>query len=153
MRPPADLQAVVSEFGRLLEVLGVEVAAAVHESHREYLAVGDAFQGLGVAMDRIGGIVCAEPVRTVLACGCAEIGESLDAAVVALQYHDRLAQRLGHIRASLDRLQSVLRDGTDRSHEEWLVLLREVERAQAMEQKRLQTAARHEIRDDSVELF
>jgi hypothetical protein len=148
-----DIKAVVEEFGRLLDTFGQQLAVSIEESNREYLAVGDAFQELAAAKKRINGIVCQEPDQTVLKSGCERIGESLDAAVVALQFHDRLAQRVGHIRAGLDQLQAVLRDGRERSYDVWLILLRNVEQAQAKEQRRLAAGASQGLSDSYVELF
>ena len=150
---PADIRSVIEEFGRLLATFGQQLALSLEESDREYLAVGDAFQELATAKNRINAINCLEPDRTILRRGCERIGESLDAAVVALQYHDRLAQRVGHIRAGLDRLQSVLCDGRERSFDDWLGLLRDVEQLQGREQQRLAGNTGRGPPDGNVELF
>ena len=131
------LRAVIDEFGRLLHVFSGQVAASLLEADREYAAVGAAFHQLAAAKIQIGAVDCAEPHKSLLGRECGRIGESLHAAVVALQYHDRLAQRLGHIRAGLDHLQTLLCDGTERSNAEWLKLLQNVERAHHVEQQRL----------------
>jgi hypothetical protein len=149
----ADIRAVVEEFGRLLDTFGQQLAASLQESDREYLALGDAFQELATAKSGIEAIICLEPHQTLLKRGCMRIGESLDAAVVALQYHDRLAQRVGHIRLGLDQLQTVLRDGTERSYDSWLTLLKSVEEKQMLEQRRLAAAASGDRQDNNVEWF
>ena len=77
------------------------------------------------------------PVLAAVGEQSAEIGASLEAAVVNLQCHDRLAQRVGHICAGLDSLHTAAADGVERPNQEWLRLLREVERRQHAEQARL----------------
>jgi hypothetical protein len=148
-----NIRAVVEEFGRVLDTFGQQLAASLQESERQYLAVGDAFHELATAKRGIEAVICLEPQQTILKRGCERIGQSLDAAVVALQYHDRLAQRVGHIRAGLDHLQTVLRDGHERSFDAWLELLREVERVQTLEQWRLAAAVSADRLGDGAELF
>jgi hypothetical protein len=146
-----DLRAVIEEFGNVLAVLGAELTRSVHEADREWVAVGDAFQQLAAANERIEAISGDEPKPGFLRDNCARISASLGEAIVALQYQDRLAQRIGHIRASLDHLQSFLKDGSDRSCEEWLIVLHHVEAAYRSEQARLMSAA---VRPNgSAELF
>jgi hypothetical protein len=132
-----SLRAVVAEFGRLLYVLGGQLGASLQEADRECMAVGESFHELAAANSRIEGISCQEPEQTAMRQSCKLIAGSLNAAVVALQYHDRLAQRVGHIRAGLNRLQDLLLDGSARSHEEWLLLLCDIEQANNLELQRL----------------
>jgi hypothetical protein len=147
----SDLRAVIEEFGRVLDILGAQLSASVQEAEQECAAVGKAFRNLAAAKGRIDQAVGDQPAYSVVRDNSEQIGASLDAAVVGLQYHDRLAQRVGHIRAGLHHLQQVLRDGTERSHGEWLELLRDVEQAHRLEQRRLMAAeiASH----GSAELF
>jgi hypothetical protein len=149
----AGLPAVIDEFGRLLQVFGGQLAESLQEADREYAHVGQAFHELAAAKVRIGAVECPQPQKAVLARQCSRIDESLQGAVVALQCHDRLAQRLGHIRAGLDHLQALLRDGVDRSGIEWLALLQNVERAHHGEQQRLAGAAAQDAAQSTVELF
>jgi hypothetical protein len=147
----SELRAVIEEFGRVLDILGAQLSASVQEAEQECAAVGKAFRELATAKSRIDEIDCDPPACEVLRENSAQIGASLDAAVVGLQYHDRLAQRVGHIRAGLNHLQQVLRDGSERSHADWLELLRDVEEAHRQEQLRLMAA---EIASNgSAELF
>jgi Zn finger protein HypA/HybF involved in hydrogenase expression len=136
-----ELRDVIMEFGRLLDILSEQLGAALHEADRECIAVGQAFGTLASAKGRIHGLTCDEPEHTVIQESCRLIGDSLGDAVVGLQYHDRLAQRVGHIRAGLDRLHHLLLDGSARSHDEWLELLRSVEHANRVEQQRLMAEA------------
>jgi hypothetical protein len=147
----SDLRAVIEEFGRVLDVLGAQLSASVLEAEQECAAVGKAFRELATAKNRIDEIVCEQPEFTIVRANSAQIGASLHAAVVGLQYHDRLAQRVGHIRAGLNHLQQVLRDGSERSHAEWLELLRDVEEAHRQEQQRLM--ADEIASNGSAELF
>lgn len=145
-----QLKDVIMEFGRILDVLKAQLEHSVSEAGRECAALGAAFHRLAGTNDRIERLARAEERDELLDC-CTEIRDSLSAAVVGMQYQDRLAQRLGHVRSGLDRLQLSLRDDPRRSYQEWLRLLREVERAQASEQARL-VAADVEPRG-SAELF
>ena len=133
----ARLREVVVEFGRQLDVLAEQLGASVVEADRECVSVGESFHEMAAARNTIASVDCAEPERSILQRSCTQIGESLHTAVVALQYHDRLAQRLALVRAGLDRLQSLLHDRSPRSYDEWLDSLRNVERLNRVEQRRL----------------
>jgi hypothetical protein len=133
----ATLPEVIEEFARLLSLLSEQLADSLHESGRDCVAVGQSFHRLAVASEEIDALAAQHPKAGALRERCAEIGVSLAAAVVALQYHDRLAQRVGHIRTGLEHLQELLRDRRERSYEDWLSMLRDVEKAQRAEQTRL----------------
>jgi hypothetical protein len=157
-----ELTRVIAEFGRHLAILADQLGASLLEADRECVSVGASFDDLAAAKTAIDGVECPEPARGELQRTARQMGESLQAAVVALQYHDRLAQRLGLIRAGLDRLQTLLHSGPGRSHAEWLVSLDEVERINRAERQRLDHDAgasaapdstAHPKADDTVELF
>jgi hypothetical protein len=147
----AGLREVIEEFARLLSVLSEQLADSLHESGRDCIAVGQSFHRLAAASEQIDAIAAQQSAIAGLRGHCAEIGTSLAAAVVALQYHDRLAQRVGHIRTGLEHLQALLRDRSERSYEDWLLLLRRVEQAQKAEQARLMAAELE--RRGTAELF
>jgi hypothetical protein len=149
--PDPSLREVIEEFARLLEVLGLQLGHSVREAEEEWGDLGSAFHRLAVANERVRKLACSSPIHSAIAEQSAEIGASLEAAVVTLQCHDRLAQRVGHICAGLDSLHTLLRDGVERPNQEWLRLLREVERRQHAEQARL--AAADIAPRGSVELF
>jgi len=157
-----ELRDVVEEFGRLLAIFEAQLGAAVVEADRECMAVGEAFHGLASARDDMAAGVRDSDCADVVLAGCERIGLNLTAAVIALQYHDRLAQRVEHIRMGLQRLQTHLRDDETRSHEEWMRTLKQVEHRYYLEQKRLEAVARASDRaeqdsvavvEDNVELF
>ncbi|HWJ34893.1 MAG TPA: hypothetical protein VNR70_06485 [Steroidobacteraceae bacterium] len=147
-----ELGEVIVEFGRHLDMLAEQLATSLMEADRDCVSVGQSFHELAAAKTTIDGIRCAEPEHSVLRNSCRQIGDSLHAAVVALQYHDRLAQRLGLVRAGLDRLQTMLHDQSARSYDEWLHSLRDVERINRIEQQRLDPAAAHRQPDGSAPL-
>jgi hypothetical protein len=130
----SEQREVTEKFACVLDVLGRRLSASIQEAEQECAAVGRAFV---TAKSRLDAIVCHRPECAVLREDAAQIGASLDAAVVGLQYHDRLAQRVGHIGAALHQLQQVLGDGTERSDTEWLQLLYDVEKSHWLEQERL----------------
>lgn len=150
-RRGGEMRAVIEEFGRVLDSFGSQIDASVKDADRECAAIGLAFQELGSAKRDLDTLECPQPARTLLRQHAARIGASLDAAVTAMQYQDRLTQRVGHIRVGLHRLQTLLRDGVDRSTEQWLELLRHVEEANQVEQERL--AAAQSAAHGSAELF
>lgn len=154
--PPAaaqdpPLQAVIEEFGRILDMLRAQLEDSVAEAGRECAALGASFARLANANGEIERIATREH-RAELLAHCDDIRGSVESVVVGLQYQDRLAQRLGHIRGGLDRLQNSLRDNQARSSSEWLRLLGEVEELQQREQARLACAQATGPRG-SVELF
>jgi hypothetical protein len=154
----SDVRSVIAEFGRLLEIFSAQLAESLREADCECTAVGQSFQDLAAAKARIEQIACPPAAQAALARECAAIDGSLASAVVALQYHDRLNQRIGHIRVGLDHLQMLLREPTQRSDEEWLALLQNVDRTYQLEWHRLASAddaARGPAASDAdnVELF
>jgi len=150
------LREVIVEFGRHLDMLAEQLGASLTEADRECVSVGKSFHELSAARATIEAVGCPEPYQTVVRRSCRQIGDSLHDAVVALQYHDRLAQRLTLVRAGLLRLQSLLQEQGPRSYDAWLGSLREVEQTNRHEQKRLGPVL-DEPRDaepqDSIELF
>jgi hypothetical protein len=157
-----ELRVVIGEFGRHLDMLAEQLSASLSEADRECVSVGESFHDLADAKNTIADVHCDEPVRTVLRHSCDQIGSSLHAAVVALQYHDRLAQRLGLIRTGLNRLQELLHDPSVRPYNDWLESLRHVEHLNRIEQRRLgpetdmgqsDPAHRSAAANDGVELF
>lgn len=158
----AQLREVIIEFGRHLDMLAEQLGGALSEADRECHCVGASFHEMALAKKTIEGIDCAEPEGSVLRDSCKQIGESLHTAVVALQYHDRLSQRLALIRAALTRLQMLLHDRSPGSYDDWLHALRDVERVSRTEQQRLGpntsrgqpgSAQRGAMSPSSVELF
>jgi hypothetical protein len=147
-----ELREVIVEFGRHLDMLAEQLGTSLVEADRDCVSVGESFHELAAAKTTIDGVSCGEPVRSVLRDSCKQIGDSLHAAVVALQYHDRLAQRLVLVRSGLDRLQTMLHDRSARSYDEWLQSLRDVEQINRLEQLRLVPAAAHGPTDDSEPL-
>jgi hypothetical protein len=156
-----ELRVVIGEFGRHLDMLAEQLGASLSEADRDCMSVGESFHDLADAKNKIADVDCDEPVRTVLKHSCDQIGNSLHAAVVALQYHDRLAQRLALIRTGLNRLQELLHDPTVRPYNDWLESLRHVEALNRIEQRRLgpeaqlgqSSAAKSAAAGDAVELF
>jgi hypothetical protein len=158
----SDVRSVIAEFGRLLEIFSAQLAESLREADRECTAVGESFHDLASAKTRIEQIECPPAARAALDRECAGIAGSLGAAVTALQYHDRLTQRIGHIRVGLNHLQKLLIETIPRSDEEWLELLQNVDRTYHLEWHRLarpvpapQDAAQDPAAcdADSVELF
>lgn len=156
-----QLREVILEFGRHLDILAEQLGASVMEADRDCVSVGDSFHEMASARTTLESIECGEPVRSILRDSCLQIGESLQTAVVALQYHDRLSQRLGLVRVGLTRLQTLLHDSSSRSYDDWLASLRDVEQINRMEQQRLgptpvETEAsvyEPDLSQSSVELF
>jgi hypothetical protein len=157
-----ELRVVIDEFGRHLDMLAEQLGVSLSEADRDCVSVGESFHDLADAKNKIADVDCDEPGRALLKHSCEQIGNSLHAAVVALQYHDRLAQRLVLIRTGLTRLQELLHDQTGRTYNDWLQSLRHVEHLNRIEQRRLgpetnmgQSGAAHcsAAANDSVELF
>jgi hypothetical protein len=147
----ADFQGVIEEVGRLLGVFEAQLSDSLHQASHEFGLVGAAFQEIAAANERLAAVTLREPELTSVRMNCERIGRSLSHAVMGLQCHDRLAQRLGHIRDGLDHLQNLLGDGNERSHAQWLQLLRGVDLAQQTEQSRL--AAAESAAAANIELF
>jgi hypothetical protein len=141
----------IRELVRVLEMLGSQLSHSVEESAQEWSEVGAAFDRLSAANSRLDSLSEASPTWAAIHGETEQIRESLAAAVVALQHHDRLAQRLGHIRSGIDDLRQLLTSGVERFSAEWLMRLQSIERIQHEEHARL-VAVDSEPRG-SVELF
>jgi len=128
---------VIAEFGRLLEIFSAQLVESLREADRECTAVGQSFHDLAAAKSRIEQVACPPAAQAALIRECAAIDGCLGAAVTALQYHDRLTQRIGHIRIGLNHLQTLLCEPTERGDEEWLALLQNVDRTYHLEWHRL----------------
>jgi hypothetical protein len=139
------------ELVRVLEMLGSQLSHSVEESAQEWSEVGAAFDRLSAANSRLVSLSESSPTWAAMHDETEQIRESLGAAVIALQHHDRLAQRLGHIRSGIDDLRQLLTSGVERSSAEWLMRLQSIERIQHEEHARL-VAVDSEPRG-SVELF
>lgn len=137
----ATMRGVIDEFGRLLEIFSAQLAESLQEADRDCNVVGDSFHNLAEARFNIARIACPEPQASILRTQGAQIDDSIAAAVVALQYHDRLTQRIGHIRVGLNHLQQLLRHQAQRTSEEWLELLQNVDRTYHLEWHRLEHTA------------
>jgi hypothetical protein len=127
----------MEEFAQVLAVLGTELSASVQAADRDIVDLAQAFQQLARANERTQSIARNDPALGPIGDNCAQISASLREAIIALQCHDRLAQRVGHIRAGLDHLRGLLQEAPDRSCDEWLGLLRQVEDSHRAEQERL----------------
>jgi len=153
------LRAVIGEFGRHLDMLSEQLGASLREADSECVSVGESFHDMAKAKRTLDGLRFPGPEEITLRHSCRQIGDSLHAAVTALQYQDRLSQRLGLIRAGLNRLQSLLQDRSARTYDEWLHALREVEQINRVEQRRLgpdpasEATAVEAVSNGSVELF
>jgi DNA anti-recombination protein RmuC len=147
----ARMREVMAELERVLEVLGSQLLHSMQESAREWADVGAALDRLASANAQLQSLAEQQPPSTPIRTQSDAISASLAAAVVALQHHDRLAQRLGHIQSGIDDLRELLTDGVERSSTEWLVRLGAVEKLQRDEQDRL--IAIESVSRGSVELF
>ena len=146
-----SMHEVTGEIARVLEVLGAQLIHSVEESTREWADVGAAFDRLAAANSSLGRLALGAELPEAVLRHSQEIGNSLHTAVVALQHHDRLAQRLGHIQAGIEQLCALLSDATTRSSGDWLAQLAAIERIQRDEQSRL--AAAQSAPRGGVELF
>ena len=145
------MQEVSGELARVLDGLGSQLLHSVEESTREWADVGAAFDRLAAANATLEALAEAMPLSVAIQAQSDEIHASLAAAVVALQHHDRLAQRLGHIRSGIEHLRDLFRDGVQRSSSEWCVRLAAIAQLQRQEQARLIAADAAPV--GSVELF
>ena len=136
-----------------------DIPAALDEARDAALRCQLAQRRWSQAKRTLDGLRFPGPEEITLRHSCRQIGDSLHAAVTALQYQDRLSQRLGLIRAGLNRLQSLLQDRSARTYDEWLHALREVEQINRVEQRRLgpdpasEATAVEAVSNGSVELF
>lgn len=140
-------------------MLAEQLSASLAEADRECVSVGESFHELSAARITIERLHCPEPERDLIRKSCQQMGESLHSAVVALQYHDRLAQRLELVRRGLLHLQTLLHHETPDTCDEWLHALRIAEQMNRTEQKRLGPSVGLQSNEppvdsrDSIELF
>jgi hypothetical protein len=145
------IDAVIREFARLLDVLGGQLTDATREAGSECASLGDVLGRVAAAASQIESSARGTTLESVVRAPCADVTAALHTAVVTLQYEDRLAQRIGHIRAGLTDLHGLLRDYPLRSHEVWMGLLQDVDLIQALRQQQLSVAPPDH--HDNAELF
>ncbi len=131
------IDAVVREFGRLLLSLGSELGHATREAERQCMPLGQMFDRVADANRQIAACVRDTSSAAPVLAHCAEISQALSATVVTLQYGDRLAQRIGHVRSGLEHLYSLLQNYPSRSYEESMALLQDVDVMHTLQQERL----------------
>lgn len=131
------IDVVLREFGRLLLSLGSELGQATRDAERQCLPLGQMFDRVAAANHQITACVRDTSSAAPVLAHCAEISQALSTAVVTLQYGDRLAQRIGHVRSGLEHLNSLLQSYPSRSYEESMAFLQDVELMQALQQERL----------------
>jgi hypothetical protein len=145
--PQPNLRVVIEEFSRLIAVLSGQLDSAMQDASRDGVALGLAFHRIVSANASIGAL--ARTLAPDIEAYSANIEDAISEAVTALQFQDRLEQRAVHVRAGLEHLRASLRDPRERSFEEWLELLRDVEVIQELEHAKLTHSASH----GSAELF
>ena len=129
-----------AEVAALVTLAVAQIEAALSEAERSVRALGSAFVSIANAIEPIaGGLVLTcdggsgpphGPASTMLS-------DDIRRAVVALQFHDRLTQKLSHVAADLGTVAELLRDPSRRdARTAWEVLRREIRARYTMDCER-----------------
>jgi hypothetical protein len=129
-----------AEVATLVILAVAQIEAALSEAERSVRALGSAFVSIANAIEPIaGGLVPTSdggsgpphrPASTLLS-------DDIRRAVMALQFHDRLTQKLSHVAADLGTVAELLRDPSRRdARTAWEVLRREIRARYTMDCER-----------------
>ena len=118
-----------AEVATLVILAVAQIEAALSEAERSVRALGSAFVSIANAIEPIGGLVPTSDGGSGPPHGPASttLSDDIRRVVVALQFHDRLTQKLSHVAADLETLAELLRDPSRRdTRTAWEVLRREI---------------------------
>jgi hemoglobin-like flavoprotein len=140
----------VSPTGAILQLAAMQIEVALQTAESQVTALSDAIAAIAQA--------CGE-LPEAAAASATVLRRYASSAVVAMQYHDQLMQRLSHVRDALTDLRQALT--TPASAEEWHRILQAVRGRFSMEDERLlfdeilakptdQTGSHRALASDSV---
>ncbi|MGH8479607.1 MAG: hypothetical protein ACREXK_08555 [Gammaproteobacteria bacterium] len=119
-----------AEVAALVTLAVAQIEAALSEAERSVRALCSAFVSIANAIEPIaGGLNLTSDGRSGPPHGPAptRLPDDIRRAVVALQFHDRLTQKLSHVAADLGTVAELLRDPSRRdARTAWEVLRREI---------------------------
>ncbi|MGH8572456.1 MAG: hypothetical protein ACREX8_07770 [Gammaproteobacteria bacterium] len=129
-----------AEAAALVTLAVAQIEAALSEAERSVRALGSAFISIANAIEPIaGGLVLTSDTGSGLPHAPAPtmLSDDIRRAVVALQFHDRLAQKVSHVAANLGAVAELLRDPSRRdARTAWEVLRREIRARYTMDCER-----------------
>jgi hypothetical protein len=129
-----------AEVAALVTLAVAQIEAALSDAERSVRALGSAFVSMANVIEPIaGGLVLTSDGGSGPPHGAAPTMLSADIrrAVVALQFHDRLTQKLSHVAANLGAVAELLSDPSKRgTRTAWEVLRREVRARYTMDGER-----------------
>lgn len=138
--PPFDRSAVAA-VRRLLDLFSDRLHDSLAESERGCVTACEAFANAGLASAGISRNLADAALPGAIAEEAMAMRESLSAATVALQFHDRLTQQVDHVRSGLNDLSRLLGDASG-GRSEWDARLAAWGRSYEAEHHRLMSSAR-----------
>jgi transposase InsO family protein len=145
---PADTHAERKAERELVTILGLaasQLEVSVRDTEQPVATLGRAIAALGAAAEVLDGSLqqlpdggpCADARRLLVAQRDA-LRRRADEAAIALQFHDRLVQRLTHVRDSLAALGDFVDARAHRGNAaDWEALRRRIRDQYSMEQERV----------------
>lgn len=129
-----------AEVAALVTLAVAQIEAALSEAGRSVCALGTAFLSIANAIEAIaGGLVLTSDgeSRPPHRPAPSMLSDDMRHAVVALQFHDRLTQKLSHVAANLGAVAELLSDPSRRdARTAWDVLRREIRARYTMDCER-----------------
>ena len=116
--PPSD-RSVVAAVRRLRDLFSDRLRDSLAESDRGCVNACEAFESAGLASARISRSLAVAARPGTIAEEAMAMRESLNAATVALQFHDRLTQQVDHVRSGLNDLSRLLEGDVSGGRAEW----------------------------------
>jgi hypothetical protein len=124
----------------LVTLAVAEIEAGLTEAERSVCALGSAFLSIANAIQSHAGEPVVPPdgeSAPPLGLTSAMLSDNIRHAVVALQFHDRLTQKLSHVAANLGAVAELLRDPSRRDvPSAWKALRREIRARYTMDCER-----------------
>ena len=131
----------ISETVRMLNLAVAQISMAMHEGEDSVGALTRSFADMVTTVDNIARIanekVSEEGVASEIFAECARVQSGMQQSIVAFQFHDRLSQRLDHVKQALEQLGELVSDsGRLYNPAEWSALQQHIRERYTMREER-----------------
>lgn len=132
----------VRQTVQMLELAAAQIHVAMRDSNLSVEALMGAFGTMAERLQRLESRLQASAGDEALGAEMHQVSSAMDEALVALQFYDRLAQRLEHVEHGLDHLAALLADAGQRGAlQAWEGLQEEIRSRYTTEEERIMFAS------------
>ncbi|MDD3482540.1 Hpt domain-containing protein [Azovibrio restrictus] len=139
---PGEPWCQVRQTVQMLELAAGQIHVAMRDSNLSVEALMGAFGTMAERLQHLESRLQAISGDEVLGAEMHEVSSAMDEALVALQFYDRLAQRLEHVEHGLGHLATLLADAGQRGElQAWEALQEEIRSRYTTEEERIMFAS------------